>query len=53
MSSYLSGVLGLFDGTVRAMLGVPIFAFFLAGLLLLLGLGLFLFLKRAVSGGKG
>lgn len=53
MSLYFSGVLGLFDGTIRAMLGVPIFAFFLAGLLLLLGLGLFLFLKRAAMSGRG
>lgn len=50
MADYLTGVLALFDGTIRALYSVPVFAFFLSGFLAFAVLGLFLFLKKAVSG---
>jgi len=50
MADYLIAVLGLFDATLRAMFGVPVFAFFLACLLLLMALGLYLMLMRAARG---
>lgn len=50
MSEYLAGVLGLLDSTIRALLGIPIFAFFLSGSLLFAVLGLLLLLKDAASG---
>lgn len=50
MTDYLVGVLGLFDGTIKALLGVPVFAFFLGGMLLFAVLGLILLLKDAASG---
>jgi ABC-type xylose transport system permease subunit len=50
MTEFLTGVLGLFDGTLRALFGVPVFALFLAGYLLLAVLGLFLLLKDAAAG---
>lgn len=50
MTSYLAGVLGLFDSTMNAMMGVPIFSFFLGGFLLLAAFGLFLMLKNSAGG---
>lgn len=50
MADYLLSVLGLFDAILSAMFGVPIFAFFLACLLLLMVLGLYLMLMRAARG---
>lgn len=47
---FLYGVLALFDDTIRAMLSVPLLAFFLVGMLTLAALGLFLMLKDAASG---
>lgn len=48
--SFLYGVLALFDDTIRAMLSIPLLSFFLAGMLALAALGLFLMLKDAASG---
>lgn len=50
--AFLSGALGLFDSTLQAMLSVPLLGFFLAGMLTLAALGLFLMLKDA-AGGRG
>ena len=50
MADYLIGVLGLFDATLRAMFGVPVFAFFLACFLMAAVLGLFLLMKNAAQG---
>lgn len=50
MAAYLTGVLGLLDGTLRAMMGVPILSFFLAFLLMAAVLGLFLMLKDLAVG---
>lgn len=47
---FISGVLALFDGTVKAMLGIPVLASFLGGYLLFAALGLALLLKDAASG---
>lgn len=47
---FLYGVLALFDDTIRAMLSVPLLAFFLSGMLTFSALGLFLMLKDAASG---
>ena len=42
-------VLVLFDDTIRAMLSIPLFSFFLTGMLTFAALGLFLMLKDAAS----
>ncbi|WP_325200157.1 hypothetical protein [Oscillibacter sp.] len=47
---FLYGVLSLFDDTIRAMLSIPLFSFFLGGMLTFAALGLFLMLKDAASG---
>lgn len=49
---FISGALALFDGTIRAMLGVPVLAFFLGGFLVFAALGLVLLLKDAASDGR-
>ena len=41
MSGFLTGALGLFDSTVKAMLGEPVMAFFLVFLLVLTVTALF------------
>lgn len=48
--AFVYGVLVLFDEILRAMLAVPLLAFFLAGMLVFAALGLFLLLKDAASG---
>lgn len=50
MTNYLAGVLGLFDSTMNAMMGIPVFSFFLGGFLLLAAFGLFLMLKNSAGG---
>ena len=50
MADYLTGALGLFDATLRAMFGVPVFAFFLACFLMAAVFGLFLLMKNAAQG---
>lgn len=52
MTDYLTGVLSLFDAVLRAMFGVPVFAFFLACFLMAAVLGLFMLVKRAAQGRK-
>lgn len=49
---FILGVLGLLDGTIKALLTIPLFAVFLSGLLMFAVLGLCLLLKDA-AGGKG
>ena len=49
---FISGVLALFDGTIKAMLEVPVLAFFLGGFLVFAILGLVLLLKDAASDGR-
>lgn len=51
--AFLYGALGLLDGTIRAMLGVPVLAFFLVGLLMFAALGLARALKNAAQSGSG
>ena len=46
---YLVSVLGLFDDTLRALLGVPVFAFFLTCFLLAAAFGLFRMMMRSNS----
>lgn len=48
--SFVYSALSLFDNTLRAMLAIPLLSFFLAGMLALAALGLFLMLKDAASG---
>ncbi len=47
--SFIYAVLVLFDDTIRAMLSIPLFSFFLTGMLTFAALGLFLMLKDAAS----
>lgn len=49
---FISSALALFDGTIRAMLGVPVLAFFLVGFLVFAAFGLVLLLKDAASDGR-
>lgn len=48
--SFVYSALTLFDNTLRAMLSIPLLAFFLAGELTLAAVGLFLMLRDAASG---
>jgi len=48
--AFVYETLSLFDNVLRAMLSVPLLAFFLAGMLTFAALGLFLLLKDAASG---
>lgn len=52
MAAYFVGILNLFDGIIRGLYTIPIFAFFLSGFLAFAGLGLFLFLRNAVGSGR-
>lgn len=49
---FILGVLGLLDGTIRALLGIDVFLIFLCGFLMFAVLGLCLLLKDA-AGGRG
>ena len=49
---FISGALALFDRTIKAMLEVPVLAFFLGGFLLFAVLGLVLLLKDAAGDGR-
>lgn len=48
--SFVSDCLSLLDGIIFAVLDIPLFAVFIGGAFVLVCLGLFLFLKSAVSG---
>ena len=50
MISFIQAVLGLLDDTINAMLGIPVFAAFLAGFLVFAVLGLVLMLREAAGG---
>lgn len=47
---FFQAVLGLLDHTINAMLGVSVFAVFLAGMLLFAVLGLIVMLREAAAG---
>ncbi len=47
---FILGILGLLDGTIRALLSVPLFAIFLSGFLTFAVLGLALMLTEAAGG---
>lgn len=49
---FLYAVLAIFDDTIKAMLQVPLLAFFLVGMLTFAALGLVLLLKDAASDGR-
>lgn len=53
MLEFLLAVLGLFDGTLTALMAVPVFSFLLVFLLFFAVLGLFLTLKDAAVGKRG
>lgn len=50
--SFVTGVLGLLDGTINALLNIPVFAVFISGQLMFAVLGLALLVKRAAGGRK-
>lgn len=50
MLGFFQAVLGLLDHTINALLGVPIFATFLGGMLLFAVLGLVVMLREAAAG---
>lgn len=50
MVQFIVSVMGLFDKTLSALVGVPVFLFFLSAFLVLVVLGLYHLLSRSASG---